>query len=158
MNNPPDHSSQLKSFWTTKILNYLTSKWGYSSLTFPISIHLDLLGCMPLSPTWRYLAFLLHEFLTVTYPIYLLVVKREEGVRECNNLWINSNIWIPDKDNICIYTQFLSMSHRCMHFIHSISYPDIALTITYVLIQFLCINSLEFILTLTHNVPTFCWS
>ena len=63
-NNPLDQSSPLESFWTTKILNYSASKWGYNSLTLPISIHLTLLGCLPFSPTRRYSAFPLHEVLT----------------------------------------------------------------------------------------------
>ena len=63
MNNLLDHSSPLKRFWTTKSLNHSASKWGYNSLTFPISIHLTLLGWMPLSPTWRYSTFPLRESL-----------------------------------------------------------------------------------------------
>ena len=53
--NPLDHSSPLEAFGPTKDHFQSINKWGYNSLT--ITIHLDLIGFVPLSPTRRYSTF-----------------------------------------------------------------------------------------------------
>ena len=40
-------------------------KWGKFSFTFSFSIHHDLLGCIPLKPTWKYSTSLRHEVLVL---------------------------------------------------------------------------------------------
>ena len=49
----PDLSSPLKAFWAPDDHFQLSNMWGYSSLTFPTSIHFHFKGFAPFSPTRR---------------------------------------------------------------------------------------------------------